>query len=1006
MLCNYDAYCPRGPKSKPFGNYNEKDIHPDGKYSMWAPVSGQYNWWVDIGTNSPCELFEYLYPKEIKAETDDVQAHPEWGITGIGNERITQHVMCCDADMVKSALGSLNEEYSTADEIGQVKNILEAEEFMVETEPQLEKLNPMWFHRESSDWKGSTYADAVDYCERTKNMRLCPYTAYCPNGILNLPYGDVTYNDGPNGIGSWSPVADDPYGWISVSTEDVCVAWKSLNPEPPSWGEGGDGGEEVVRHVLCCRADHSEIANADQEIVQFDSDQMSNTHEDDWLIINQFEFQWFSRGDGWAGETYSESVDFCASPERKMLLCPIEAMCPALRNPARGWGPFDDGGPYGSYAPISNAFNAWVKIDGTDTCVLWRGTNEGQPSWGIRGQEDVTRHIMCCKPQALDGALGIAMPTGIEPSKPHAGGIVSVDEIVYDKYDPIWFTREDGWGGATYPEADLFCQSINSGTADDYQGMALCPFDAYCPSGSSLPPYGGAVEGTTQWAPTDEYNEWVRIDTDNVCARWSDSYQYPPKWGDPVKWGPMVGEEEVRMTSHIMCCIPTTSDAIVWDVGINDEMGPQSKPTSLATVAIPIIPILEATKEKYQSNWYDRSDGWIGNTYSSALEYCAALGSYIPCPYEAICPLGPGEKVVGGMRSATSYAPIVDIPNGWVSVGPQDTCTPYNAINSVPPAWGLSGIGSDEVTQNIMCCLEPGDGTLLHLQNESSGVEADFDISVERSAAEQSAMDDFHPVWYNKRHGYHGTSLEEAEQFCNNIGDKRLCPLEAYCPNGNPSQTDDKALFLDRSSFSGEQWAPISGELRNTNDSGWILVGSVSDDSTAVCSRYDTLANLPEKLWKGGDLPSRHKQNILCCANNKKSNEMPSLEEIVQEDFQPIWYSWQDGWNGSSWNDAIQFCSEQGGKDLCPYMAHCPNGDGESVIGGHGYDFDREGELWAPASEPDSWVMIGQKYQNSATTCMTSENLEGPLITDWGQEPGSKNTRKHIMCCRPDPDNL
>ena len=55
-------------------------------------------------------------------------------------------------------------------------------------------------------------------------------------------------------------------------------------------------------------------------------------------------------------------------------------------------------------------------------------------------------------------------------------------------------------------------------------------------------------------------------------------------------------------------------------------------------------------------------------------------------------------------------------------------------------------------------------------------------------------------------------------------------------------------------------------------------------------------------------------------------------------------------------------------------------------------DFNTEGEQWAAVFGGDyHWVMIGQKYQNSATTCMDSKE---------GNGVSSENAnRKYIMCC-------
>ena len=78
---------------------------------------------------------------------------------------------------------------------------------------------------------------------------------------------------------------------------------------------------------------------------------------------------------------------------------------------------------------------------------------------------------------------------------------------------------------------------------------------------------------------------------------------------------------------------------------------------------------------------------------------------------------------------------------------------------------------------------------------------------------------------------------------------------------------------------------------------------------------------------------------------------------------------------------------------------------GQPVIGGHVEDFNMIGEQWAPVyhessvhNQYNSWVMIGQKYQNSATTCMDSYELLG-REPEWGMSDENADMKKHIMCC-------
>lgn len=69
----------------------------------------------------------------------------------------------------------------------------------------------------------------------------------------------------------------------------------------------------------------------------------------------------------------------------------------------------------------------------------------------------------------------------------------------------------------------------------------------------------------------------------------------------------------------------------------------------------------------------------------------------------------------------------------------------------------------------------------------------------------------------------------------------------------------------------------------------------------------------------------------------------------------------------------------------------CPHGAGKPVMGGHKVDFNTEGEQWAAVFGKDNhWVMIGQMYQNSLTTC--TDRKDGVYVPESSQ-------RKYIMCC-------
>ncbi len=68
---------------------------------------------------------------------------------------------------------------------------------------------------------------------------------------------------------------------------------------------------------------------------------------------------------------------------------------------------------------------------------------------------------------------------------------------------------------------------------------------------------------------------------------------------------------------------------------------------------------------------------------------------------------------------------------------------------------------------------------------------------------------------------------------------------------------------------------------------------------------------------------------------------------------------------------------------------------------GYTTDMSAEGVQWAPFSFEGSanlWVMVGQKDDNSGTTCYGHDELEG-TAPEWGLTSDMPEIKKYIMCC-------
>lgn len=224
--------------------------------------------------------------------------------------------------------------------------------------------------------------------------------------------------------------------------------------------------------------------------------------------------------------------------------------------------------------------------------------------------------------------------------------------------------------------------------------------------------------------------------------------------------------------------------------------------------------------------------------------------------------------------------------------------------------------------------------------------------------------------------------------------------------------------------FEGEQWAPTSG-----HSNSWIMVGTSDGDVSSTCKSHEELHNNKAPSWGEDGTFTHLKENIMCCVSPPQSNtesisetddtgnsasetasdtsagtvETASntldIETLMQTQLKPLWLGASEGWTGGSHQDAMDFCKTIRGKQLCPYSAYCPHGAGQPVMGRHKVDFNAEGELYAPVfGNENHWVMIGQKGENSATTCMSHYQLEGSNPT-WGLTTDRTELKKYVLCC-------
>lgn len=118
-------------------------------------------------------------------------------------------------------------------------------------------------------------------------------------------------------------------------------------------------------------------------------------------------------------------------------------------------------GPFGSWAPIGDARGDWVSVSDAMVCVRHSYVS----GVAFEGKEGTTRHVACCS-SSRNATEASANPR-LNATK---------EEMTMERRGPKWFNRKSGWNGTTYDEAVTFCSTAH---------LELCPFDAYCPGGST-----------------------------------------------------------------------------------------------------------------------------------------------------------------------------------------------------------------------------------------------------------------------------------------------------------------------------------------------------------------------------------------------------------------------------------------------------------------------------------------------------------------------------------------
>jgi hypothetical protein len=251
-------------------------------------------------------------------------------------------------------------------------------------------------------------------------------------------------------------------------------------------------------------------------------------------------------------------------------------------------------------------------------------------------------------------------------------------------------------------------------------------------------------------------------------------------------------------------------------------------------------------------------------------------------------------------------------------------------------------------------------------------------------------------------------------------------------------------------------WAPVKNVPNE-----WVQISYAPEDDVDdgdICQLYSTLHSVSPRWGLTGEYDEGLTRNILCClvddaimknepevftnivhdmseeeAGSDVISRPPSLEEDSTDDMiemmpensgleegvstagggdamssssaaervpeiPAFWYSRSDGWEGTTYQSANEFCSSQDGKSICPFQLYCPDGPGGVPFAASAQQalLEYDSLFWSPVMNglgEEAWAGIGMANQ-----CVP------PLPVPRVSPDMLYQATSFIMCCEMDAD--
>jgi len=326
-------------------------------------------------------------------------------------------------------------------------------------------------------------------------------------------------------------------------------------------------------------------------------------------------------------------------------------------------------------------------------------------------------------------------------------------------------------------------------------------------------------------------------------------------------------------------------------------------------------------------------------------------------------------------------------------------------VDSLPNDIMQSSLGEDQAQSNAIPTstveeTKPVESVSTPASETAETAPVESVLSPSTQQNQESSSTEHKASVFTREDGWGGFSSSAAIDFCRGKG-LSLCSYDDVCPEGMGNPPVGPPAH--------NTWVPIS------DGSDWIQIGSENS-----CEQWSQTHEGSPPWANAGEVIEEITRTLYCCESDdpvqKSGNAIEDTAEtsiqsipasisglheqqaynFVGSRFAPVWFDRSTGWEGTTYEAAVQFCLSLDQKMiLCPYEAYCPLGPLTTIPFGGLRDDDGSVSLAPAINKGQWWVQVGG-VENVCEHANFDRN--------WGEDGSNEEQTRHIMCCKINSD--